>query len=304
MNYKINDIALNSFGFIPGRSSNSNLAISGCWDMPSRIGKTHHDWKDENGVEPYLRADEMFFGGRDISLVGYVSDTDRPKFIAAIQKIYDYIDTLQDGLFTLSSDLGSWEVQVVDLTSVTYLTNGWGNVELKFRQPVVDLSGNLPAVKSAGVGIDDYSFADLGITKMLTKEQAKRPNLKQLDSTSYGFEYIAPVRRNMREFSIDFFVDHPTYDAFNSCIQNLMYLFSQPNARTLKLDDNMTREFFVKDGFKITGVRKMVNRFVGFLTIEIAEIQMLENWNTLTDASGLILVDQHGQPLAEIGKRF
>lgn len=304
MNYKINDIALAEFGFIPGRSSNSNLAISGSWDMPSRIGKTHHDWKDENGVEPYLRADEMFFGGRDISIVGYVSDTDRPKFIAAIQKIYDYVDTLQDGLFTLSSDLGSWNVQIVELTPVTYLTNGWGNVELKFREPVVDLSGNLPAVKSGGVGIDDYSFADLGITKMLTKEQAKRPNIKQMDSTSYGFEYIAPVRRNMREFSIDFFVDHPTYEAFNSCIQNLMYLFSQPNARTLKLDDNTTREFFVKDGFKITGVRKMGSRFVGFLTIEIAEIQMLENWNTLTDASGLILVDQHGQPLAEIGKRF
>ncbi len=83
-----------------------------------------------------------------------------------------------------------------------------------------------------------------------------------------------------------------------------MYLFSRENSRTLKLDDNTTREFFVKDGFSVTGVRKIGSRFVGFLSLKISEIQLLENWNKLTDRTGLILVDQYGQPLSEILKKY
>lgn len=77
MEYKINNKPIEDFGLIPGRQSNSNIAIAGCWDMPARIGKVFHDWQDENGVEPYLREDEIFFGGRDISLYCWLSEGDR-----------------------------------------------------------------------------------------------------------------------------------------------------------------------------------------------------------------------------------
>lgn len=302
--YFINDIPLSDFGFTPGRQPNSNLAISGIWDMPSRIGKTHHDWLDENGVEPYLREDEIFFGGRDISLLCWLSEVGRVGFVSAIQTFYDYIDTLQSGLFTLSCPFGSWEVQLLDAQPARYLAQGYGNVELKFREPVVAINGVLPTVQSGGVGIDGYSFADLGLVKQLTKDQANRAESKQLQIPAYGVERIGKVKRSMREFSIDFFLSHASLPDFTRAAGNLAYLLSRPNARTLRLDDGTVREFFVKDGFKVSGVRVSQSRTTGFLTLNIAEIRMLENWNLLTDSSGLILVDQHGQPLAEILKGF
>lgn len=302
--YFINDIPLSDFGFTPGRQPNSNLAIAGCWDMPSRIGKTHHDWLDENGVEPYLRADEIFFGGRDISLICWASELGRTGFVSAMQTFYDFLDTLQSGLFTLSSPFGSWEVQILEAQPVRYLAQGYGNIELKFREPSVAISGTLPSVQSGGIGIDGYSFADLGLVKQLTKDQANRPQSKQGETVAYGTERIGRVKRGMREFSIDFFLSHGTLTEFTSAVENLMFLLSKPNARTLRLDDGTVREFFVKDGFKVSGVRVSQSRTTGFLTLNIAEIRMLENWNLLTDSSGLVLVDQYGQPLAEILKGF
>lgn len=304
MEYKINSKPIEDLGLIPGRQTKSNIAIAGCWDMPSRIGKVFHDWMDDNGVEPYLRADEMFFGGRDISLYCWLKQGDRGNFIGTVQSLYEYIDTLQGSVFPLSSEFGTWNVQLIEASPVNYLNKGFGNIELKFRQPVVDMIGSLPSNKNTGVGIDNFSFAQLGVTKMLTKDQANRPASKQWETTAYGVERIGPVRRNMREFTIDFFLDHPNYNSFKACINNLQYLLSRPNARTLRLDDNTTREFFVKDGFKVTDVRITSNRLTAFLSLSIAEIRMLENWNKLTDSSNLILVDKHGQPLTELLKGF
>ena len=302
--YFINDIPLSDFGFTPGRQPTSNLAISGVWDMPSRIGKTHHDWLDENGVEPYLRADEIFFGGRDISLLCWLSEVGRVGFVSAMQTFYDYLDTLQGELFTLSCPFGSWEVQLLDAQPARYLAQGYGNVELKFREPVVVMNGALPTAQSGGIGIDGYSFGDLGLVKQLTNDQANRAESKQLTLPAYGVERIGKVKRGMREFSIDFFLSHSSLADFTSVVSNLTYLLSRPNARTLRLDDGTVREFFVKDGFKVSGVRVTQSGTTGFLTLNIAEIKMLENWNLLTDSSGLILVDKHGQPLAEILKGF
>lgn len=304
MEYYINDISLSDFGLTPGRQPNSNLAISGVWDMPSRIGKTHHDWLNENGVEPYLRADEIFFGGRDISLYCWLSEVGRTGYVRAVQRLYDYFDTIQLGLFTLSCPIGSWEVQMVSSSPAKYLAQGYGNIDLKFREPVVSMVGNLLETSGEGVGIDGYSFSDLGIVKQLTKDQANRAESKQLPVISYGSERIGSVKRGMREFSIDFFLSHPTLAEFTAAVQNLAFILSRPNARTLRLDDGTVREVFVKDGFKVSGVRKSQSGITGFLTLNIAEIKMLENWNLLTDSSELIFVDQHGQLLSEILKGF
>lgn len=304
MQYEVNNIPLSDFGFTPGRDSNSNLAISGCWDMPARIGKTHHDWRDENSIEPYLRADEIFFGGRDITLFGYIQGENRSECISKVQTLYDFIDSATEGLFTLSSEFGSWEVQIIDQVVGVYMSQGFCNLTLKFREPVISFNGALPEIEIGGVGIDGFTFSQLGVVKTLTKDQLTRPLVKQLENTSYGYEQISSVKRDFRTINLDFFIDTPSYVDFLSVVNNLSYLFSLPNARTLKLDDGTTREVFIKDGFKISGVRKIRERFVAFLSIPFSEIRLLENWNKLTDKSGLILVDQYGQPLTEILKKF
>jgi len=302
--YYINDIPFSFFGLVPGRADNSNLAITGCWDMPQRIGKTHHVWEDSNEIEPYLHSDEMFFGGRDINVICWLGETDRQAFIEKIQSLYDELDNRQNGLFTLKCPWGEWQVQTVDSQSVNYLRNGWGNISLRFRQPVVMMNGTLPTAQSGGVGLDNYSFEQLGLVKVLTKDQANRAQSRELPKVSYGSETIARIRREAREFSIEFFISKPTYSDFLQTVERLAFMLSRPNARTLRLDDGTTREVFVKDGFSVNGVRISSSRVTAFLTVKFTEIRMLENWNFLTDSSGLILTDKHGQPLAEILKGF
>src|SRR5690606_22973840 len=68
--YKLGGILLSEYKIKPGRAPGSNLAIEGTWDMPVRTNKVHHEWPDENGVEPYLLPEEIFFAGRDITFHG------------------------------------------------------------------------------------------------------------------------------------------------------------------------------------------------------------------------------------------
>ena len=302
--YSINEIPISAFSLTPGRAPGSNIAISGCWNMPARIGKTYQVWEESNEIEPYLRQDEMFFGGRDLSLLCWADANSRADYIDTIQRIQDELDSLQNGMFTLSCQWGVFHVQAVAVSPAEYVGSGYGNIQLKFREPVVDLSGDLPDNMSGGVGIDNYSFSDLGLTKVMTRNQADRPASRTLISEAYGIERIGAVRREAREFSLEFFIDVSTYTQFVSIISGFSYLLSRPGARTLRLDDNTTREVFVKDGFSVTEVRQFTNRFVGFLTVKFMEIRMLENWNLLTDNVGEILIDSHGQSLTEILKRF
>src|SRR5690606_31843248 len=42
LSYMLNGKQLNEYGIVPGQAPGSNLALSGAWDMPSRIGKIYH----------------------------------------------------------------------------------------------------------------------------------------------------------------------------------------------------------------------------------------------------------------------
>src|SRR5690606_18348700 len=99
-------------------------------------------------------------------------------------------------------------------------------------------------------------------------------------------------------------IKQPDWGSFKTVLNRLYKLFSMPNARTLYMPDGTVREVFVKDGFKVTNVAIETDRAIAELSISFSEIKQLQNWNRLTDSTGLILVDQYGQPLAEILKKF
>src|SRR5690606_5647566 len=68
--YILNGKHLSEYGIIPAQAPDSNIALTGAWDMPARIGKTYHEWPDEHNIEPYLLPEEIFFGGRDLKFYG------------------------------------------------------------------------------------------------------------------------------------------------------------------------------------------------------------------------------------------
>lgn len=134
--YSFNNISLDTFGFIAGRAENSNLAISGVWDMPSRLGKTSHLWGDDHGVEPYVREDEIMFGGRDLALHGYIKGDSKVAASAQLNALYEMINGVTD-LVPLSSDWGAWLVYVSDEISAEYIAEGVYKIRVPMREPSI-----------------------------------------------------------------------------------------------------------------------------------------------------------------------
>src|SRR5690606_33211005 len=74
--YVLNGKHLSEYRIIPAQAPDSNIALSGAWDMPARIGKTYHEWPDEHNIEPYLLPEEIHFGGRDMKFYGLLQAAD------------------------------------------------------------------------------------------------------------------------------------------------------------------------------------------------------------------------------------
>jgi len=296
---------LSDYGIIEGQVEGSNIAIAGAWDMPSRIGKIYHDWADDNGIEPYLRGDEMFFGGRNITFAGFILVNSKEE---ALQRVYSFLDDIDafNGLVPFEGELGAWNVYVSTEIKVDFdYDNNVGIVNFTFREPIVDLSGMVPPVSDPfTTGIDNISFPDLGVCTLSFEGDLNRPQPKQQVYTSYDKEGFQVTKRDFRTIVMKGFIKTESYESFITILKGLYALFSSPGARTLHMPDNTVREFFLKDGFRVSNVEILEDEVFALIEIPMSEIRMLENWNKLTDSTGLMLVDKYGRPLTEILKDF
>lgn len=75
MAHLFNNIDLITYGIEATKCPDSNITVKGGFDLPARMGKTGYRWDDEDGVEPYVLQDELFFGGRDIESRGFIMGT-------------------------------------------------------------------------------------------------------------------------------------------------------------------------------------------------------------------------------------
>ncbi|MGJ1327639.1 hypothetical protein [Sphingobacterium multivorum] len=302
--YTLNGISFKEFGIVESQITGGNIAIEGAWDMPSRIGKIFHDWGDEDGIEPYLRADEIFLGGRDIKFLGFMKSNSRESAIATLDTFFAHIDPTK--LMVLSGGLGTWNVYVSSDIKVEYYYGANVSViELTFREPVASFQDvALPLADNVHDSIDKISWESIGVKLLTLKNDLNRPAPKSQTLTSYGTERYEGTKRGFRELDFSGIIVQPNFNAFKTVLNRLYKLFKAPNARTLRMQDGTVREVFVKDGFRVTNVIIEDNRVIGQIDIKFCEIRQLQNWNKLTDSSGLILVDKYGQPISEISKKF
>jgi hypothetical protein len=300
-NYYLNGKNIADYGIIPGQSNNSNLAIAGCWDMPVRTGKTYHEWPDENGIEPYLRADEIFFAGRDITFTFYVAASDRETAIKKCYALYDDINSFT-GLVPFSSDLyGSYNVQVKDEVKIEYLGSGYCKGVITMREPIVNLTGIAFDTDFQRPSIDDCSLQSMGFAIVSMTDQFNRPGAKPAEVTAYGYEGYKVAKTGPRIFNLELAGSFGSYYEFNMSIRGLAAMLAKPNARTL-IHNGITREFFAKDGFKLDRMQKEGEQYKCTLKMALTEIRVLSTYNLFTDNAGNILTDGNGVPLAEILK--
>lgn len=283
--YTLNNIDLGSFGFIAGKQAGSNIALSGVFDMPPRTGKTFQSWGDDHGVEPYVSATEISFGGRTISLVGYLYGVGKIDCTYKANRIFNLINGFS-GLVPLSSKWGTYQVQVNQAVTGDFIGDKVLKMTFNFFEPVVTMPGIIPAGTGAEYGIDGISFRDLGgVLLLLTGDRASRPAPKSLSFTSKT-DGLAEIKTEAREMTLKLFIDQPDQTSFKAKIDELCLLFAAPGLRKLSIPTDLNRQFFVKDGFKVSNINSQPNRMTGILECKITESGVLESYANLVDNTG------------------
>ena len=78
---------------------------SGFLDMPKRKGVTEHDWEDEDGVQAFTDADDIYFDARNVSLACHIVADSRIDFLTKLNEFRTIL--LSSGLHTLKLPYGS-----------------------------------------------------------------------------------------------------------------------------------------------------------------------------------------------------
>lgn len=293
MSYSLNNINLTTLcNFIPGKQEKSNLALAGFMDMPSRLGKCFNDsWKSIHGVEPYTSAEEIRFGGRDLSLTGTIIGINKDDLAIKLKTLTDWINTFT-GLVPLTSD--KWGTFMV-LVNEPILGVRIGQMGLKItipmREPIVDLSGSLPAA-DGDLGFDGISFDSLGgVLFSADGDRWNRTAPKSQELTAWYNEGYRITKTEAPKLNMKVFLKQPTFFQFRNKVKGLYALFSKPGERNMIIKDDLYRRVFACSGFKITGLNNRTGSFYGALEIELIQAGKATQLTYLADNFGNIVTD-------------
>lgn len=279
-------------------TSDSNVELYGHLDMPARIGKTHHNWADENSVEPYVREDEIFFGGRDISINAFISFTSLQEFYTRVREMNLFFDSFNTEPQLLETDFGDYEVTVKNVT-IERLFDTEGIIHLNFRQAIVPIVGDWPSGNpDGGYGIDGYSWEQLGVSPACPSGDYDRAESKLHEVSVYGFERNRVKWHKANNVQLNFFIRDPTYEGLEGKINRMAWILAQPGKRMLKLRDGSIREVFAIQGFSVSNLRTYSTESYANLVVNLTEIRKLDNIMIMGDDEVQVLGNAQGQKIA------
>jgi hypothetical protein len=252
MAYSLASVDFGDYGVIPGRIEGGNISVRGAFDMPSRIGDTVHEWGDDHGLEIYTEADDLFYGGRDITFDGFIPGTRSEN--------YDDLKTLltavkaATGLQPFATPYGTFSVYAKS-AEPSYLP-GVAKLRMEFREPVVTLTGGtLPATGVSAYTVDNRPFTSFGLYASAYKGLLALPEMQEQQFTKIEAEGYSISKRRSGKFDFSGFVMASGYAAFLANIKNLYALFTASGERTFVLNNQLTVTGALLDGFRVDNVR-------------------------------------------------
>ncbi len=271
MSYKLNDILLSGYGIKAGRAPKSNIAVSGIFDLPKRMGKTHHNWDDDDTVEPYVEADEIFLAGRDIRFYGLIKG-DKDDNISKVENLKNDISAFTDLVVFSHDDYGSFNVKIEKI-NVSHL-RGLSEITINMREPQPDLSGGvLPATDlSAPYLADRMPLKSFGLVVSKTKGRSNQQEFKNEYYSIYGKEGYQINGRKHNEIKIDGFIRANDLAGFQANIKALWKLFTDEGLRKVRLNDYITIESFMTDGFRVDNIKKQSGLMLGEVSLKLIAV--------------------------------
>ena len=286
--YTLNSVNLSTYGIVPGHAPRSNIALSGCFDLPARTGQTYYEWADDNTIEPYVETDEIFFAGRDIVFTGTIFGNNKT-INDYLQALYDDVEAVT-GLVNFVTPYGTFSVQIKTIVPEYYV--GACSVVITFREPVVDLSGGtLPATGISAYMIDDIPMLSFGLYYSKGGGLRNLSELKEQLFTKYGSEGYQMSRRKNRSFEIKGVIMASSLSDFQDKIKALYLLFSSSGLRPIIINNEIIIECFAVEGFKVDGVYLYDNGIIANFNINLIcySVEFI-----LLNEDGMAIVNEDG----------
>lgn len=238
----------NTYNIREGHAPGSNISLSGQYSMPERIGECFHDWGDYSGVEPWVLADEIFFAGRDLTFTGSILGT-----VSGLNGyLNNFYNAIPSGITVFETPYHSASGYIKSV--IPEYKNGGCSLSMTFREPVIDLTGTLPASGTSSYTIDSIPFSSFGLYLSKTEALHDLPELKEQQFTKYGSEGWQVVKRKNKDLDINGFIVGSSLSDFQSKVQSLYKVFSSAGTRSIVLNTNTTVVCFAIKGFEIDNV--------------------------------------------------
>lgn len=314
--YKLNNIPLLNYGIFDARANNSNIALSGFLDMPERLGKTFHDWSDEQGIEPYVLPEEIYFGGRTLIYHGLLKGGSKEGCVLKLQAFYNDINAF-NGLVTFESPWSTHQVYVKDEIQVTYLQSGWAEIRLYMREPVVNFNlqvitngftlldndgyeievfdSIIPQNTANIYHIDFVSFSSFGAFLSTQEDNISRSGTKEANFIAYNTEGYQITKEKAKEISFQLVFKAQSLGALQLNINRFLNLLAKPGLRTLNID-NTELTCFCDKGFELLSLKVLNNISVAVvqLQLRLANANLNMTTNYMNDSFGNSLIDASG----------
>lgn len=253
--YKIDSIDIAYWGLSAVKTASSSLAISGVWNLPKRKGETSYDWAEKNDVQAFVSKQDIVFEGRKISLSMVMVGDENTSIYTKLKTFRDFIFSLKDKVFTLSSDWGEWEVQFNGVIEVDYVTGNIAEIVVRFTEVEPLVSKTLPVPQGNEQDIDGYSFSELGLYGVSTSNIYTIPSFKTIGTTSSDrSNTLVYGGSQSQEITLQGLLKASSYNDFLIKVNNLQAVFSAPGIHKLYHKGN-THNFYADKGFTIDRVQ-------------------------------------------------
>jgi len=260
--------------------------------MPERIGDTYYSWAEEDYVQPFVDADELFFAGRNITLYANMFGS-KGDINSNLRVLYSDIKAFTD-IVTLSTPYGDFSVYVdnISVEPIGRVTKA-ANITIQFREPVVTLDGTLPSTGTSLWTIDSIPLSSFGVYVSSDRLNVF-PQMKQQFFTKYGSEHYQICRRGESTIVVNGFITGTSIEDFKTNVSALYKLFSSPGERSLKVIHPVTIKCFAKNGFNISNVFVFDNLVIGNFSIELTKSSSTDEgfYYLVTEDSEYVLTEE------------
>lgn len=296
MSYKLNNILLSDYGIKAGRAPNSNIAVSGIFDLPKRMGKTYNNWDDEDTIEPYVEADEIFMAGRDIRFYGLIKG-DKDDNISKIENLKNDISAFTDLVSFYHPEYGGFNVKIGRIQPVHL--KGLTTIIINMREPQPDLSGGVLPVTdlSSAYLADRIPLKSFGLVISKTQGRSDQQEFKNEYYSIYGKEGYQINGRKHNEIKINGFIRANDLASFQANIKALWKLFTDEGLRKVRLNDYITIESFMTDGFRIENIKKQNGLMLGEVSLSLIAVDQYIKVYVTEDLGNKIFTTEEGKIL-------